>query len=121
VFGVPVSRQTFADFIDDLYWLLYEAPGSGSLRYLTEQGGPFSRDDCEVVFAVKRLRNYYRHDPEHGSAADIAKKLAAVDADLRARGVPRLRSRNDYRLLHRVLLQEVTAFLQKLRNALIRS
>jgi hypothetical protein len=117
-FALPVSRQTFADFVDDLYWLLYEAPGARSLRYLSEHGGPFSLQDCDFIFVVKRLRNYYRHDLEHGSDRDIEKKFAEVREDLRARGVERPQSRGDYRALHRVLLEEVAMFLRKLREAL---
>jgi hypothetical protein len=116
-FAVPVDRRTFADFIDDLYWLLYESPGSGSLRYLTEHGGPCGREDCEIVFVIKRFRNYYRHDLEHGSERDIQKKMDAVREDLRARGVEHLGSRGAYRTIHRVLLDETLTFLRKLRAA----
>lgn len=116
-FAVPVDRRTFADFIDDLYWLLYESPGSGSLRYLVEHGGPFGREDCEIVFVIKRLRNYYRHDLEHGSERDIQKKIDAVREDLRIRGVEHLGSRDAYRAIHRVLLEEVLTFLRKLHAA----
>jgi hypothetical protein len=117
-FAVPVDRRSFADLVDDLYWLLYEAPGAGSLRYLTEHDGPFTRQDCDTVFVVKLLRNYYRHDLEHGSDRDIQKKFADVRDVLRARGAENPRTRADYRMLHRVLLEEVAAFLRKLRAAL---
>jgi hypothetical protein len=117
-FAVPVDRWTFADFIDDLYWLLYESPGSGSLRYLTENGGPFGRDDCEIVFVIKRFRNYYRHDLEHGPERDIQKKMDAVREDLRVRGVQHLGSRGAYRTIHRVLLDETLTFLRKLHAAI---
>jgi hypothetical protein len=117
-FAVPVDRRTFADFVDDLYWLLYEAPGARALKYLPEHGGPLTQDDCETVFVIKLLRNYYRHDLEHGSDRDIEKKFAEVRDVLRARGVENPRTRTDYRTLHRVLLEEAAAFLRKLQDAL---
>ena len=117
-FGAPVDEPTFADFIDDLYFLLYESPGAKSLRYLAENGGPFTRADCETVFVIKLLRNYYRHDLEHGADREIEKKFEDVREILRARGVEHPRTRNDYRALHRVLLEEVASFLRKLRKAL---
>jgi hypothetical protein len=116
-FAVPVDRQTFADFIDYLYWLLYEAPGGGSLKYLTEHGGPFEREDCQIVFVIKRMRNYCRHDLDHGSERDIQKKREALREDLRSRGVEQLGSRASYRVIHRALLEETLLFVQKLRVA----
>ena len=117
-FAVAINERTFADLIDDLYWLLYESPGAGTLRYLVESGGPLTTDDCEIVFVIKRLRNYLRHDPDHGSPGEIAQKHAKVKADLRARGAERLRTRDDYRALQRVLLEEATVFLRQLVEVL---
>jgi len=119
-FAVALTRSTFADFIDDLYWLFYEAPGAGSLRYLTAHGGPLADDDCEIVFVIKRLRNFYRHDPEHGSDREIEKKFEAIAADLAAHGFNALpRTRDHYRRLQRVVLEEVAAFLRMLHDKLI--
>ena len=112
-----VDERTFADFIDALYCLLFEAPGSGSLRYLTEHGGVFSGDECGVIFVIKRLRNHYRHDPEHGSEKDIKRKFDRLAEDLRARNFSSLpRVRADFRRLQSVLLAEACAFLRSLNG-----
>jgi hypothetical protein len=116
-FAIALDRSTFADFIDDLYWLLYEGPGANSLRYITAHGGPFDASECEIIFVIKRLRNFYRHDVEHGSDSDIKKKFEAITADLSPRGFVVLpRTRDDYRRLQRVLLEEVTTFLRALQE-----
>jgi hypothetical protein len=117
-FALAVDRESFADVIDDLYWLLYEAPGANSLRYLATNGGPLIDSDCDVVFVVKRLRNFFRHDPEHGSDDEIEKKLAAVRDDLFARGFETLpNGREAYQRLQRILVEEVLGFLALLRDS----
>lgn len=119
-FTLATNERTFADVIDDLYWLVYEAPGSGSLRFLKANGGPIADTECEIVFVIKRLRNFFRHDPEHGSAREIEKKLEAVRADLSKRGFPQglPRTRREYEHLHRLLLEETAAFLRLLQSRL---
>ncbi len=117
-FASASDRYTFADLIDDLYVLLYEAAGSDALRYLGDHGGPLIADRCGIVFVIRRLRNHLRHDPERGNSREIATNLDAVRADLVARGLNGLpRTRHEYRRLHRVLLEEAVAFLRTLREA----
>jgi hypothetical protein len=118
-FDVPTNRKSFVAFVDTLYSLLYESAGAGgALRYLKEHGGPFTRDECDVVFVVKLLRNHYLHDPEHGSESDIRRKLRDFRELLASRGLRHLQAPSDYRTLHRVLLDETLAFLRKLTTAL---
>jgi hypothetical protein len=118
-FTLVVDRRTLADFIDDLYWLFYESAGSNSLRFHTSTGGPLADDASDVGFAIKRLRNFLRHDPEHGSEKEIERKFEAIHHDLKVRGFDRWpRTRKEYGLLRRVLLRETLTFVQTLRKAL---
>lgn len=114
-----LDRSSFADFIDYLYWLFYEAAGTAKLRYHTDGGGPLNDTTCSVVFFVKRLRNFFRHDLEHGSDRDIAKKFADVHDDLVVRGLERLpRTREEYLQFQRNLLEEALAFVRVLRESI---
>ena len=118
-FALAVDERTLADVADDLYWLLYESAGSGSLRYLDTNGGPFQKTDCDIVFFVKRLRNHLRHDPEHGSESDIRKKFDSLREDLARRGFSQLpSSRESCGRLHRMLIEETLGFLRVLRERL---
>ena len=118
-FALANSGSSFAEIIDDLFWLLCEAAGSAKPRFLVENGGVLSRDESEIVFVIKRLRNHLRHDPEHGSEREIAKKYEHVLADLAARGFTAWpRTRAEYTAVQRVLLEEAAAFGAKLRDRL---
>jgi hypothetical protein len=114
------SKRALGDFVDDLYFLLYEGAGQDRLRFLQTQGGPLDHGACEIVFAIKHLRNkWLRHDAEHGDEASIRKSYTQLDGRLRALGVPGVPRRPDeFRALQKRLLEEVHAFLSRLRDAL---
>ena len=57
--------QQFGEFVDLLYFLIYE--GSGSCDRLPDPVPEFAMD-------VKLLRNLCRHDLDHGSAREVARK-----------------------------------------------
>lgn len=116
----PDDRKTFADFIDCLHFLVYEAAGDDKLRFLKEHGGPLSGGDCNVIWCVKALRNkWLRHDPDHGKESDIerSRKLLGTQFEwLGLAGYPR--SSRDFRMLHERLLREMERFLTKLFQAI---
>jgi len=119
-FAVAVDEETFGDFVDDLYFLLYEAPGGGSLKYETKHAGPLTHDECAFVFVIKYLRNYYRHDLEHGSDRDIKKKFGDIAAYFRERGCDAPpRRRDEFRRLQRTLLEESVSFLDTINERLL--
>lgn len=117
---VPSNQASFADFIDRLYWVFYEGAGKDSLRYLSGQGGPFDETDCEVIWAIKTLRNkWYRHDPDHGSPSEIRRSYRTLKATLQRFGFERFPdSAKDYRRIHVMLVNELIQFLRKLRDRL---
>jgi len=59
------DENSYKKLIDNLYFLVYE--GSGNCKRLPQPPPQFSMD-------VKFLRTGLRHDVDHGSAAEIAKK-----------------------------------------------
>ncbi len=117
---VPSNKSAFADFIDCLYWLFYEAAGRDNLRYLQSNGGPCSEADCDVIWAIKTFRNkWYRHDPDHGDVTGIKRSYRTLGETLRHFGFRQLPvNASDYRRLHLVLVNELIHFLEKLRDAL---
>lgn len=118
-FALAQSASAFAEIIDDLFWLLCESPGSEKPRFLIEHGGVLTREESEIFYVIKRLRNHLRHDPDHGTPGEIAKKYKRVLADLNARGFDGWpRTRAEFTALQRVLLEEAVAFVARLRDRL---
>lgn len=109
---VATGREPFGSVVRALYILLYEAAGSGSLRYRNYM----AEDAPRVILAIKHLRNYYSdHDADHGSDGDRAAKWKKLSGSLEWLGLARApRSREDYELLHGRLLEEVERFLEEL-------
>jgi len=117
LFIVPTDERTFGDFIDALYFLLFEAAGDEHPRFLVENDGELERDECEVVWVTKRLRNFYRHDSDHGKDSSIRRKFVSLDEDMRTFGLRSLpRTPEEYRRVHHVLLRRATEFLTLLRH-----
>jgi hypothetical protein len=98
----------------------YEGAGKDKLRFLKDHGGPLALEECDVIWSIKTLRNkWLRHDADHGKESDIDKSWKSLDECFRQLGISGFpRSAADYRLLHRTLLAEMTAFLQRLFNAI---
>jgi hypothetical protein len=113
----------FGQFLDGLYFILYEGAGKDHLRYMKAWGGPLDDDACEVVFIVKHLRNkWLRHDPEHGDQKSIKKSYEQLRERFKELGLaapPRRAS--DYRRLQARLLKEVHTFLVRLFDELERA
>jgi hypothetical protein len=109
-----VSMGTFADY---LYFILYEDAGAMQPRYLREYGGAVDPNESvlDVVRAAKALRNKLRHDPDHGSDADIARSWRTMANNLEAiriNGWPA--TANDFAHLQDTFLQRTRAFLNEL-------
>jgi hypothetical protein len=112
----PRDERAFGDFVDCLYFLLYEGAGKDKLRYLLGEGGPLNKDECQIVWCVKILRNkWLRHDVDHGKESDIRRSWNDLDTHLNwlgFSGYPHTAS--DFQRLHQRLLQEAEAFLNLL-------
>lgn len=113
------DEESFGNFVDCLYFMLYEAAGKDHLRFLTE--GYLGDGDCTIVWVIKHLRNkYLRHDPDHGKLSDIRKSWQDLSAKLALLGLSHLpASINDYQYLQQRLLQEAERFLKKLLSSMI--
>ena len=113
---VAVSRDLFAQFIDCLFFMVYEGAGGNSLRFL----GLVDRTAAASVWAIKHFRNYdLRHDVEHGEAREIAKKQLDLGEDYRQLiGVRIPRTRRDFRNAQLALLKQVDALLRQISSAI---
>lgn len=60
------DKQTYANFVDDLYYVFYEGPGS-RLSAMPQ-----------VFLDVKQLRTELSHDLDHGSEKDAQKKKVKI-------------------------------------------
>ncbi len=103
---------SLGNLVDCLHTMLYEAAGRDNLRYRK-----FVDDDaCSIVWVIKHLRNkWLRHDPDHGNESDKRKSWGGLSDSLGKLGISSLpRTREDFQKMHRRLLDEVGAFLQKL-------
>lgn len=113
---IPTNRSSFGEIIDSFYLLLYEAAGKDKLRFLVEHGGVLEREEAEIVWKIKHLRNkWLRHDIEHGSQAGIQKSYRERREALQwfgVGGVPQTKS--DYLTLYQELISKVETFLSLL-------
>ena len=89
---IAVSRDHFGQFIDYLYFMVYEGAGKDNLRFL----GLIQSAAVEPVWRVKHIRNYdLRHDVEHGKPSDIAKKQQELGQDYLASSACQHRERDE--------------------------
>lgn len=111
-FLAVVDKSSLGDFIDYLYFLLYEGAGQDHLRYLN--WGLVTDAECRVIWSIKSFRNVLtRHDPDHGKPGDIRRKRTNLLETLEWIGLSHLpRSRDDFMLIQSTLLSRVYAFLQ---------
>lgn len=117
VFLVVRDATTCGEFLDTLYFLLYEAAGKDHLRYHDSEGGPLTDDGCEIIWIIKHLRAYFRHDPDHGKPNDIRRKWRDLSDDLRSLGFDRMPTTEpEFRLLQERLVEEVERFADTLRR-----
>lgn len=113
------DEESLGNFVDCLYFMLYEAAGKDNLRFLTE--GYLRDGDCTIIWVIKHLRNkYLRHDPDHGKLSDIKKSWQDLSAKLAHLGLSHLpASINDYQYLQQRLLHEVEQLLKRLLSNMI--
>ena len=117
---IPEDKRTFADFVDCLYFLLYEGCGKDNLRFLKENGGVADKSECEIIWNIKSLRNkWLRHDPEHGSKTEIKKNQETLRRTLKYYGLKRIPYLPEhFRELHRRMLDEASNFLKMILERL---
>ncbi|MEZ4651559.1 MAG: hypothetical protein R3E97_22725, partial [Candidatus Eisenbacteria bacterium] len=101
---------TYGEFVDALYFLVYE--GSGSCKRLPSPPPDFSMD-------VKFLRADVRHDLDHGSETDVAKKVtrnAAVFQKYSGKKTPEECGPDEFMSIQLKLLQALVEFLTELKK-----
>ena len=115
---VAVTEQQFGEFVDYLYFVVYEGAGKDKLRFL----GLIDEADAEPVWMLKHLRNYFtRHDVEHGKDKDIQKKQERLgEVFTKLIGKPLPRNRRDFGNTQLRLLQLMEAMLTKVSDEIER-
>jgi hypothetical protein len=112
---IATDEQSFAEIIDQLYFLLYE--GSGAAKRLTEKCPP---DSLEALWKVKDLRTGARHDVDHGSSKDVDKKnrqIGEAYKSLIGTVVPRKRS--EWLQAQIALYEQLSAMLEMVEAAVL--
>lgn len=102
------NLEEYGDFIDNLYFLVYEGSGNGS-----RLGTPFP----DRAMDIKVLRTQVRHDVDHGDERDIRKKRRrAADTFKKYSGVsaPELVATSAFPVVQIRILQEVVQLLEEL-------
>ena len=110
----PGDRSRFLDVIDCLFKILYEGAGGDKLRFLTTVNSGLMMDtECQVVWAVKALRQDARHDQSHGGCSAVRRKRDTLARQIRFLGLEHLPFADQhFGALHLRLLEETKAFLE---------
>lgn len=106
------SKVELGTAVDALYVLLYE--GAGDAQRITHW---IDASACEALWTLKQLRNVWlRHDPEHGSSTDQAKKFQKLRGGLGFLGLTHLPTNPiEFQLLYERLLHELLNMLGELK------
>lgn len=115
---VAVDRNSFDNFVDLLYILIYEGSGAGSTRLLAENKGVMQREESDALWDIKHLRSKRsRHDIEHGSEGEIRKKYRELKQVLARLGLSRFpQTPEEYRRLQRAVLRNLKDYLAKVAD-----
>lgn len=109
--SVPCRDITaYGEFVDALYFLVYE--GSGNCKRLPSPPPDFAMD-------VKFLRADVRHDLDHGSEKDVAKKVtrnAAVFQKYSGKKTPEECGPDEFMTIQLRILQALAQFLTSLKR-----
>ncbi|MEX0937360.1 MAG: hypothetical protein WDZ59_05830 [Pirellulales bacterium] len=118
---IPTDKESFACFVDCLYFLFYEGAGKDNLRFLKTNGGPIDDADFDFILCIKHLRNkWIRHDADHGDESAIKKSWAELSSKFQWLGLTHLPvSAEDFRLLHMNLLAQSVTFVNKILQGLV--
>jgi len=102
---------TYGNFIDALYFLVYE--GSGNCNRLPSSPPP------DFVMDVKFLRADIRHDLDHGAKKNVAKKItrnAAVFEKYSGKKTPEECGPDEFLIIQLRVLQALVQFLTNLKK-----
>lgn len=105
---ITFNESTFGEFIDYLFILLYEGAGDDKLRLRNY----FTDNELRPLWDIKKLRNYLRHDIEHGDLKEAKHKMQKVGdifSGLIAKPLPE--NSRDYRKAQVKIINDVWSML----------
>jgi len=105
--ALPHDRNEFRALIWDLHIIFYE--GSGHGKRIPENV------DRGVIDRIKKLRNYYEHDIEHGNEKEVRKKIRKIgDIFHNYAGKEILTKEEDWKKVAIGLIEDLVALLRNL-------
>jgi hypothetical protein len=117
-YTIAKDQSSLQNFVEHLYFILYEGAGKDNLRFVTEGFVSAEEDSFEIdaVMYVKFLRNkWLSHDPDHGKESHIKKTWRDLKEALAELGITRLpQAPEDFTELQMRLLDSIEAFLKLL-------
>lgn len=109
---VVTDKYRFGDLIDHLYFIFYEAAGKDKLRFIVNNGGALTEEECDLIWCIKHLRNkWIRHDADHGDKNDIKKSWENLSNKFQWLGLTNYPIDTDFQILHYKLLELAEDFL----------
>lgn len=113
-----VNQRVFGEFVDCLYFIIYEGAGKDNLRFMDL----FDDDSsAEPVWELKNIRNFFvRHDVDHGKERAVRKKekrLSEIFNGLINSDLPR--SRSDFSNAQYEFLGRIESFLFAISDKLV--
>jgi len=112
--SIPRAKGQLGEFVDHLYFVLYEGAGWDELRFIGDE--LLSDEECGFIWDLKHLRNkWLRHDPNHGDSSSITKSKSLLKEALLHFGFDHIPTEApEFRQLHSALLDGATGFLSRL-------
>jgi hypothetical protein len=117
---VADNREMFGIVVNFLHIMLYEAAGNSNLRFDEQKGGYLPiKPDCDIIFAIKFLRNKFYFHEQKGSARQQEKDWSDIRNSFTRLGLPHYPTKpEEFREMHLTVIIEVEKFLEKLLRAI---
>ena len=114
------TKDSFGDILDGLYKIFYE-----NIEHIKEYVGDQAvrnKDVFQCIFRVKKMRNDFRHDLDHGSESDIERKeLEIGESYAHYVGKPVITSSSEFQKAQDKLYDEFDELADYLMTAVAKS
>ena len=99
------TKESFGNILDGFYMIFYE--NIEHLKGYVGEEAVRNETVFQCIFRVKKMRNDYRHDLDHGSESDIRKKELEIGQSYSHYvGKPVMTSSSDYQKAQEMLYDE---------------
>lgn len=117
---VADNREMFSVLVNFLHLMLYESAGSNKLRFdIANEGYLPLSPDCDVIMAIKFLRNKLFFHEQKGTEREVEKSWKDIRGAFTGLGLQHYPTkRQEFCELHVRLIVEVEKFLDRLLEAI---